>query len=59
MKDETRAWIRHLYFVEHLALDVIAKELRLSRRTVRRALVVPGGARRRREPGPHTKENDS
>ena len=58
MKHTTRNLIRHLYFVEHLPLDVIATELRLRRRTVRRALVLPGGADRRRRPTTH-QENDS
>ena len=48
MKHTTRSLIRHLYFVEHLPLDVIAAELRLRPRTVRRALVLRGGARRAR-----------
>jgi len=48
MKHATRALIRHLYFVEQLPLDVIAAELRLRPRTVRRALVIVGGGRRRR-----------
>jgi len=61
VKHETRALVRVLYFVEHLSLDVIAKELRLRPRTVRRALVLPGGARRRpgSSPTPHRKENDA
>ena len=59
MKPETRSLIRHLYFVEHLALDVIARELRLSRRTVRRALVVAGGGRTNTPVDPHQKETDS
>jgi hypothetical protein len=59
MKEETRALIRHLYFVDHLAIDVIAEELRLTRRAVRRALVVRGGVRRRPSLTPNPKENDS
>jgi len=48
MKHTTRALIRFLYFVEQVPLDTIAAELRLRPRTVRRALVVRGGGRRRR-----------
>lgn len=59
MTDATRALIRVLYFVDHVPLDVIAAELRLSRRAVRRALVVPGGVRRRRRTPPVHKEVDS
>lgn len=59
MKHATRVRIRHLYFVEHLAVDVIATELRLRRRTVQRALVLPGGATRRRRPHPVHQETDS
>ena len=47
MKPSTRILIRHLYFVERLPLDVIARELRLRRRSVRRALVVRGTRRPR------------
>ncbi len=47
MKHATRALIRHLYFVEQLAVDAIARELRLRPRTVRRALVIAGGGQRR------------
>ncbi len=48
MKHATRSLIRHLYFVEQVAVDAIARELRLRPRTVRRALVIAGGGRRRR-----------
>ncbi len=46
MKHTTRARIRHLYFVWQVPVDEIAAELRLRPRTVRRALVIRGGARR-------------
>jgi hypothetical protein len=58
MKHSTRALIRHLYFVEQIGLDEIATELRLRRRTVRRALVLPGGATRRRRPEPPRQETE-
>lgn len=54
MKHATRAWIRHLYFVWQVPIDEIAAELRLRPRTVRRALVIRGGARRARPPQPPT-----
>ncbi len=57
MKHSTRALIRQLYFVEQLAVDVIAAELRLRPRTVRRALVVKGGVSRRRPDLMPTKES--
>lgn len=58
LKDETRAAIRVLYFVDQLSLEDIAKVLGVSRRTVRSALVIRGGTRRR-VVGPYHKENDS
>jgi hypothetical protein len=58
MKHSTRALIRHLYFVEHVGLDDIANELCLRRRTVRRALVLPGGAAGRRRPEPTRQETE-
>jgi len=48
MKHATRSLIRHLYFVEQVPIDAIATELRLRPRTVRRAIVLAGGGRRRR-----------
>jgi hypothetical protein len=48
LEDEIRAAIHRLYFVERCRLDVIAAELRLRPATVRRALVIEGGA------APHT-----
>lgn len=59
LKDETRAAIHRLYFVERRRLDVIAAELQLRRLTVRRALVLDGGAARMPAPGPYHKESDS
>ncbi len=46
VKHSTRTRIRHLYFVWQVPVDEIAAELRLRPRTVRRALVIRGGARR-------------
>lgn len=54
MKHATRALIRHLYFVEQLAVDAIARELGLRPRTVRRVLVIAGGGQRRRPLVPPT-----
>jgi len=59
LKDETRAAIRRLYFTERWRLAEIAAELRLHPMTVRRALVLPGGARPQPQPGPYRKESDS
>ena len=59
LPDETHAAIHRLYFVERRRLDVIAAELRLHPLTVRRALVIDGGAARRPTPAPTTKESDS
>ena len=50
---EDRAAIHRLYFIERRRLDAIADELRLCRSTVRRALVIDGGAARRPAPGPY------
>ena len=58
MKAETRALIRHLYFVDQVPVDQIADVLGLSRIAVRRALLLRGGGRRR-VVGPYTKETDS
>jgi hypothetical protein len=59
LEEETRAAIHRLYFVERRRLDVIAAELRLRPVTVRRALVIDGGAACRPAHGPYHKENDS
>lgn len=56
LKDETRLAIRHLFFVEHVSIREIARQLRLTTRTVRRALVIDGDAR---PTGPYRKESDS
>ena len=57
--DERRAVIHRLYFVERRRLDAIAAALRLGRSTIRRALVIDGGAARPRARGPYHKESDS
>ena len=57
--DERRAVIHRLYFVERRRLDVIAAALRLCPSTVRRALVIDGGAARAPARGPYHKESDS
>jgi len=59
LEEETRAAIHRLYFVERRRLDVIAAELRLRPLTVRRTLVIDGGAARMPASGPHHKESDS
>ena len=46
LEEETRARIRHLYFVDRVALDTIARTLSVSRGTVQQALVLRGGADR-------------
>jgi hypothetical protein len=48
MRHAKRTLIRHLYFVWQMPVDAIAAELRLRPRTVRRALVLRGGAQRHR-----------
>ena len=52
MTDDTRALIRHLYFVAQVPLHAIAERLGLSVPAVRRALVLPGGQNGRQEPAP-------
>ncbi len=52
MDDTTRARIRHLYFVDQLPLRTIGRELALAPQAVRAALVLPGGRRDERVPGP-------
>ena len=52
MDDTTRARIRHLYFVERRPLRTIGQELALAPHAVRAALVLPGGRRDERVPGP-------
>jgi len=59
LRDESRAVIHRLYFVEHRRLDAIAAALRLPRSTVRRALVLDGGTLRMPASGPYHKESDS
>ncbi len=58
LKEQTRAEIRRLYFVERQRLGAIAAELRLHPMTVRRALVLPGGARSQPTAGPYRKETN-
>jgi hypothetical protein len=53
LEEGLRAEISHLYFVERCRVDVIAAELRLPLVTVRRALVIDGGAAPH---GPYYKE---
>lgn len=53
VREENRRRIRHLYFVQRVAPVAIAEELRLSLRTVRRALVIRGGAARTPPAGPY------
>jgi len=57
VKAETRLRIRHLYFVQRVPPVVIAEELRVSLRTVRRALVIRGGANGNPPAGPYRKES--
>jgi len=52
MTDDTRALIRHLYFVAQVPLPAIAERLALSMQAVRGALVLPGGQRPPRDPAP-------
>jgi len=52
MTDDTRALIRHLYFVAQVPLHAIAERLDLSVPAVRGALVLPGGQDERRDPAP-------
>ena len=55
-EEEIRAAIHRLYFVERCRVDVIAAELRLHPVTVRRALVIDGGAAHIPAHGPYYKE---
>lgn len=52
MKHAKRTLIRHLYFVWQVPVDQIAAELRLRPRTVRRAIVLRGGAHVARRAAP-------
>jgi hypothetical protein len=56
LEEETRAAIHRLYFVERRRLDAIAAELRLRPVTVRRTLVLNGGAVHIPAHGPYHKE---
>ena len=56
LEDEIRAAIHRLYFGERRRLDVIAAELRLRPLTVRRTLVIDGGATCMPASGPYHKE---
>ncbi len=60
IRDDVRVQIRRLFFTERLSIDQIAERLGFSVRTVRRAVVIDGGADRRRVHGPYnSQENDS
>ena len=59
LKNETRLAIRHLYFVNQISIVEIAETLGVTVRTVRRALVIAGGASPERRTGPYGKETDS
>jgi len=56
LEEEIRAAIHRLYFVERRRLDAIAAELRLRPVTVRRTLVLDGGAACMTAHGPCHKE---
>ncbi len=56
IREENRRRIRHLYFVARVPPVAIAEEMGLSLRTVRRALVIRGGADRTPPAGPYRKE---
>ena len=62
-REENRQQVRHLYFVARMSPAQIAEHLRLSPLTVRRALVLLGGARRSPPiglpPGPYRLESES
>ena len=55
----TEAAIRQLYFVQRCRLDVIGDVLQLPRSTIRRVLVLSGGAPLQPSRGPFRKESDS
>ena len=57
LEEETRAAIHRLYFVERRRLDAIAAELRLRLVTVRRTLVLDGGAVDMPAHGPYTRSD--
>ena len=59
IRDDVRVHIRQLFFTEHLSIEEIAERLGFSVRTVRRAVVIDGGADRPIVRGPFHKENDS
>ncbi len=52
MDDTTRDLIRRLYFVEQRPVRKIGEALALAPHAVRAALVLPGGRRDERVPGP-------
>jgi hypothetical protein len=52
MDDATRGLIRRLYFVERRPVRLIGDALALAPHAVRSALVLPGGRRDERVPGP-------
>lgn len=59
IRDEVRLMIRRLFFTERLSIEEIAERLGFSVRTVRRAVVIDGGASRQPQHGPFHKESDS
>ena len=48
IRDDVRIHMRQLFFTEHLSIEEIAERLGFSVRTVRRAVVIDGGAERAR-----------
>lgn len=59
ISNDVRQHIRRLYFTERLSFEQIAERLGFSLRTVRRAIVIDGGIRPTRNPGPFHKESDA
>lgn len=59
LSEERRTQIRTLFFVGGLTMREIARELRVNLRTVRRTLVLDGGAASEPPAGPYGKEHDS
>ena len=59
LSEERRTQIRTLFFAGGLTMREIARELRVNLRTVRRAIVIDGGATSERPLGPFGKEHES
>ena len=59
LRDDVQLLIRRMFFTERFSLEQIAECTGFSARTVRRALVIDGGARATAQPGPYHQEHES